>query len=927
MRTTLHTAVALALGALPLAAQSAGDILASSNWRSIGPANFGGRIVDIEVAPNDRFTWYAVTGTGGIWKTTNNGQSFEVLFDEESAFSIGDLAIAPSNPEVLYVGTGEANNQRSSYWGNGVHKSTDGGKTWTHVGLDGTDHIGRVVIHPADPNRVYVAALGPLYSAGEHRGVYRTTNGGESWDLVKHIDADVGFVDIALHPAAPDTILAASYDRRRRAWDFRDEGPGSALWRSTDGGDRWTKVSGIADGDIGRIGVRFHPADPALAFAIVENNNAAPSGDGGRSRRGNAEEDASTIPADVDPELYPLGLGETEEAPGDAPAARPIGGEFYRSEDAGKSWTKVSSEPVGGAPHYYYGQLTLDPNDKDTAYVMGVRVAVTRDGGKSWSSNGFDNRLHVDHHAVWIDPADSKRALLGNDGGIGQTWDGGKSWQYHDDLPIGQFYAIAVDERVPYNIYGGTQDNGTWGIPSRSVTQAPLDHADAFKIGGGDGFYVQVDPSDPDTVYCESQFGGLTRVHLGTDARRGIRPRSARGQPELRFNWMSPLLISPHDPRTLYYGSQFLHRSEDRGDSWESISPDLTSADPDRLAGDVPHCTITTVDESPLQKGMLVVGTDDGHVWASADGGARWTEWTDRFEGVPARLWVSRVECSPHDADRVYVAFTGYREDDRNPYLFLSTDAGATFRPIANNLPSGASINVVQEHPRNPDCVLVGTEFGVHASLDAGATWHPLGSGLPTQPVHDLLVHPREEDVILGTHGRGFWVLDATVLAEANADVLRKPYHLYQPRDGRQTRRVFPTVRYPGVSGWSADRLEDRPIFRYHLRDNVGSVQLEVLDVTGEVVFTRRGETDPGVHEVVWSPGRGRGGRGARTRGTASTSGPGNYLLRMTVDGETAEHTFRVHAAPGAELDAAAGEEGELLEESFDEGERGDRDF
>jgi photosystem II stability/assembly factor-like uncharacterized protein len=907
------------------AAGPAARALAAGTWRSLGPANFGGRIVDFAVDPTDRFTWYAATATGGVWKTTNNGQTFEPLFDREAVYSIGDIAIAPSDPQVLYIGTGEANNQRSSYWGNGVHRSADAGKTWNHVGLDGTDHIGRVVVHPTDPQVAYVAAVGALYRPNPERGIYRTRDGGQSWTCVKHIDEDVGFVDIAIDPKTPDNLLAASYDRRRRAWDFRDEGPGSALWRSGDGGDSWTKVRGIPDGAIGRIGVEFHPADPQIAYAIVENNNPAPAAraeeraDRGAGRR-------REVPPDVDPELYPLGLGNPDAAPAAGAAAapaRPIGGEVYKSTDGGQTWKKVSERAVAGSPHYYYGQLRLDPNDTETLYALGVRVAVCRDGGRTWNSDEFDSRLHVDHHALWIDPADSRRALLGNDGGIGQTWDGGRTWIFHDDLPIGQFYAVTVDLREPYNVYGGTQDNGTWGMPSRSVTNRPLGHADAYKIGGGDGFHVQVDPTDPDVVYSESQFGGLSRLHLATDQRRSIKPRSARGQPPLRFNWMAPLLISPHDPRTVYFGSQYLHRSENRGDDWDTISGDLSSNDGDRLRGDVPHCTITTIDESPRQKGQLWVGTDDGRVWTSPDGGRTWVELSDRFPGLPPRLWVSRVACSPHDAARAYVAFTGYREDDRTPYLFLTTDGGTSFRSIVNDLPPGGSVNVVREHPRNADCVLVGTEFGVFASVDAGASWHPLGSGLPTQPVHDLVVHPREEDVVIGTHGRGIYILDATALAEFGAETLARPQHVFAARDGRLVRNTFPTVRYPGTPAWTADRQENRAVFRYHLREDLdGRVQISVLDIAGKVVFERRGETTAGLHEVVWAPTGGRGGRGGG--GAAATGGPGDYLLRIAFGETVVERPFRVHPAPGTDADAAA-EDGEEFD-SFAPREEPDRD-
>ncbi len=889
-------------------------VLEANDWRELGPVNFAGRIVDIEVDPSDRFTFYAVSATGGIWKTVNNGTTFESVFEVPGVISIGDLAVAPSDPNVLYVGTGEANNQRSSYWGNGVHRSKDGGKTWKHVGLDGTDHIGRIVVHPSNPDIAFVAALGPLYRSGEHRGIYRTKDGGENWEAVQQIDADVGFVDVAIDPHDPNVILAASYDRRRRAWDFRDEGPGSAVWRSSDGGDSWRKVRGIPRGDIGRIGLAIHPGQKDLAFAIVENNNPAPTARPEREPRGDDGRAAGASPGTIGASR------ERGPAAGATPfafaAARPIGGEVYRSTDGGKSWDKVSEEAVGGSPHYYYGQIRLDPKNPDHLWALGVNVYESTDGGKNWDTR-FGRGLHVDHHALWIDPTDPRRALLGNDGGLAQTRDGGAHWDHLSELPLGQFYAVAVDLREPYRVYGGTQDNGTWAIPSQPVSSRALDHRDAYKIGGGDGFQVAVDPTDPNVVYGESQFGALYRVDLGSGARASIRPSSRRGEPRLRFNWMSPLLLSSHNPSTLYFGSQYVHRSRNRGDDWETISPDLTSNDPDRLSGDVPHCTVTAIAESPLKSGLLLAGTDDGRVWLTHDDGGRWTELTDRFEGVPSRLWVSRIETSPHDADRLYVAFTGYREDDRNVYLYLSTDGGESFRSIANDLPAGGSVNVVREHPRNENCVLVGTEFGVFASIDCGAHWAPLGKGLPTVAVHDLLVHPREPDVVVGTHGRGIWVLDATLLEDFDTDMLRAAMHVLPVRDGRRLRSEFPSIRYQGSRGWSADSWDGRAVFRYVLtREGSDRTQIEVFDVTGERVFSRRGEREPGLHTVEWRE------RGQRGRGAASDR-PGDFLLRITRGEDVQERTFRVHPAASLseddedvlegyeELDLFAEEEGE----------------
>lgn len=854
--------------ALPLAAQAspaelARDALGGMEWRSLGPSNFGGRVVDVEVDPRDRSVWYVVTGSGGIWKTVNKGTTFEPLFDRQPVFSIGDLALAPSAPDVLYVGTGEANNQRSSYWGNGIWKSTDAGKTWSHVGLEGTDHIGRVVVHPKNPDIVYVAALGALYSPNRERGLYRTTDGGKSWNCVQWISEDVGFVDIVLDPSDPGRLLAASYDRRRRAWDFRETGPGSGIWRSEDAGATWERIEGgLPGGEIGRIGLAYAPSDPAIVYATIENGNPAVP---------EAKTDVGTTEA---------ASGRREPSEGTAPRRRLIGGEIYRSQDGGKSWKKVNESQVGGSPAYYYGQIVVDPRDAETVYVLSVPLWRSRDGGKTWK-NDTARGIHVDHHALWIDPTDTAHLLLGNDGGMHESFDRGEHWDHFNELPIGQVYAIGVDLQDPYWVWGGLQDNGTWGIPSAQTTSLPLSRSDALRINGGDGFYVVVDPRDPDLIYSESQFGALSRLHVHRGERKSIRPQAERGQPRLRFNWMSPIALSPQHPDTIYFGSQYLHRSRNRGDDWQTISPDLTTNDAAKIEGDVPHCTITTIAASPLRAGLLWVGTDDGRVWLTRNDGERWIELTDRFQDVPRGLWVSRVEASYHDEKIAYVAFTGYREDDRNPYLFLTTDGGDTFRSLSANLPR-ASVNVVREHPRNPDVLLVGHESGVCASIDAGGTWHPLGSKLPTTPVHDLVVHPREPDVVVGTHGRGVWVLDATPLEELDDDLLARPFHAFRARDGRQLGVSYSNRYSSSNRTWTADRSEHGAAFHYWLREESDAgVSLEVVDATGKVLRTIAGSSKAGLHRVLFDPnaGRGRGGFGGGRR--EPPPGPGQYAVRV----------------------------------------------
>lgn len=881
------------------------SVFSAMSWRSLGPTNFSGRVVDIAVHPENARTFYVATASGGLFKTDSGGTRFEALFQDQPAFSIGDVALAPSRPEVVYVGTGEANNQRSSYWGDGVYRSNDGGKTWQHVGLRGTDHIGRIVVHPTNPDTVWVAALGALYKPNEERGLYMTTDGGQTWEKTLSISPDVGVVDVAIHPQNPDVLWCASYERRRRAWDFSEDGAGSAIWRSSDSGKTWKKVTkGLPSGQIGRIGLDAFAGDGDIVYACVENNNPR----GATAPRTRPEGNDTHDETIDDPKgLYPIyradALEDVDPAPG--AVARPIGGQVYRSEDGGKSWSLASGErSVGGSPGYYYGQIRVDPSDADRVYVLGVTIAFTEDGGETWRPRrgrrggrgdgaaagrmSFGRSLHVDHHALWIDPKDGDHCLLGNDGGLGQSWDGGRTWDHLAHIPAAQFYAVAVDNRDPYWIYGGTQDNGTWALPSRTGHSGGILPENVHKIGGGDGFQVAIDPDDPDVVYYESQFGALRRSNLATGEGAGIRPQSRKGQPSLRFNWMSPILMSPHDPRTIYFGSQYVHRSDDRGDSWEVISPDLSANDRDRLAGDVPHCTVTCIDESPLRRDRIWAGTDDGRVWMTSTGGKRWTELSDRFPDLPPRLWVSRIELSPHDEDTAFVAFTGYREDDRAPYLYLTTDGGETFLSIANDLPL-ASVNVVCHHPANEDMVLVGTEMGAFVSIDWGAHWFELGD-LGASPVHDLVVHPRELDVVLATHGRGMFVLEGELLESLSADSMRQPIQVLPPTDGYSVRRA-PNRGYFGRRTWTAANPPTAPTFGYILADAAEQpVTLKVLDATGEERWSWTSDEDssgPGLHRIRFGQsnqqgGNQRGGRLAnfsRGRGRRASLAPGDYVL------------------------------------------------
>ena len=884
-------------------------------WRSIGPVNMAGRITDIEAVEGTTRIVYAGTAGGGVWKTVNNGTTWRPIFDDQPHLSIGDIAIASSDPDVVWVGTGEANNRQSSSYGAGVYRSNDAGATWTHVGLEASGSIGRIVIDPGDPNVVYVAAAGDLFKADPERGLFKTTDGGRSWSRSHVIDEDTGFIDVVMDPTDSRILFAASYQRRRAPFGFNGGGPGSGLWRTDDAGRTWQPVTGglPPTGQWGRTGVAIHRADPRVMYALIEP--------GPSTRR----------PIDPAAPLDPSRPG------------------LWRSDDAGATWRIVSNE---NRRPMYFSQVRVDPRDPDVVYVLARAAMRSIDGGRTFEplgdaplfgrdyapdAAGRRGPSHVDHHALWIDPDDPEHLMLGHDGGIDFSYDAGRSWEFQDKMPIGTVYEVAVDMRRPYFVYGGFQDRGMWGGPSRVSNIGGITKAHWFELYDGDGWHVQVDPDEPDVVYGRVSPGGggtIWRFDLARGEQRFIRPtatpvegQAPNGPPNVRpatpagepyrFNWNPPLVLSPHDSRTVYFGAHRLFISRDRGDSW-TATPDLTGA-PDRAAmtimgipnadpmtarndGVGQYGTIVSIAESPVEPGVLWVGTDNGRLQLSRDGGATWSDVSGGMANAPTDALVEAIEPSHTDPGRAYVALDGHLAGDFRPYLFRTDDYGATWTSVATNLPAMGHVNVVREDPRNPRLLYVGTEHGFHISLDAGAHWTRFMNGLPAAPSDDLVIHPREQDLVLGTHGRSIYILDdITPLQQLTPDILAADVHLFDVRPGVLWNRDIRTTHGGGTSMFRAENPPDGTYISYLLGTAApgGDVRIVVADASGRVVRELSGPGDAGLHRIVWdlreAPPAGADrdptdwrGMSAPPRGAAVP--PGTYVARLVVG----ERTFTV---------------------------------
>lgn len=834
------------------------DLFKAFEWRNIGPANMGGRISDIRALDDDYRYVIVASASGGVWKSKNAGTTWEPIFDNYGSSSIGAVAVFQKDPSLIWVGTGEANVRNSVIWGDGIYKSTDGGKTFTRMGLKETHHIARIVTHPTNPDIVYVAAQGHLWAYTGERGLFKTIDGGETWQKLANglpIDSKTGCIDIKMDPKNPDILYAAFWQRLRRPYRFESGGPIGGIFKSSDRGQSWKKLTnGLPSGDIGRIGLAIFRKNPQIVLAIIEH--------GFQPQRGTPDYD----------DMSKLGSG------------------VYRSEDAGESWKYMNR--YNNRP-FYYSQIYINPSDDKLVYAMGTSAQVSEDGGKTFQQ-GMPG-IAGDFHVMWIDPHSKDRYYVGNDKGISLTHDHGKHFNFFDNFAIGQIYEVSVDMRDPYYVYVGLQDNGVWGGPSNSRDYNGILNEHWFKFHSGDGFYTAADPTDWMTVYSERQNGRLNRNHaLFRQMSKPITPTQTNTfnwndvipetkdskRPTVRMNWNTPFIISHHNPHTLYYGANFLFKSVNRGDQWRVISPDLSTNDPEKtiresggltrdVTGAETHCTIVAISESPLMPGLIWTGTDDGNVQLTRDDGKIWSNVRSNIKGVPEGLWVSRVEASHFDQGTCYVAFDGHRSDIFKPYLFKTTDFGKTWENIGSNLPDGYCIHVVREDKKNKNLLFVGTEFAVFTSINGGATWTRLMNGMPAVSVHDLKIHPRDCDLIAGTHGRSVWILDdITPLQQITDEILEADAHLFDSpvatrweaisRGATRGHQLFigrnplSMVQVPPSN--SPSRIQNTATLNYYLKEKAKSKPvLEISNLKGTMKIEIKLENLPGINRCRWN--------------------------------------------------------------------------
>lgn len=836
--------------------------------RSIGPAGMSGRVSDIDVNPREPTTIFVGAATGGVWRSRDGGVSWQPVFDDQPVLGVGAVAVSPSNPDVVWVGTGEGNPRNSAGVGNGVYRSLDGGDSWEFMGLDGSERIHRIVIHPEDPRTVFVGAMGPAWSDGEQRGVFRTTDGGASWERILYVDEGTGVADLVMDPENPDKLFAAMWSYRRWPWFFRSGGPGSGLYVTRNGGANWSRLGpedGLPAGELGRIGVAISRSNPDVVYALVEAERS----------------------------------------------------ELLRSDDGGVHWRTVNDRD-GVAPRpFYYADLRVDPSNENRLYSLHGAVQVSEDAGLSFRTVVPSQIIHGDVHELWIHPRDSRFMILGEDGGIAITHDRGRNWRFVENLPLAQFYHLDVDMDVPFNVYGGLQDNGSWFGPMTVWAQRGIMNLHWTRVGSGDGFRTLTDLGDPRYGYSMSQGGNLRRFDKTTGERRDIKPLHPEGA-ALRFNWNTALSQDPHEPATIYLGSQFVHRSRDGGASWEIISPDLTTNDSGKQrqsesgglsidnSGAENHTTILSIQPSPVEPGLIWVTTDDGNVQVTRDGGATWTNTGGNIPGVPAATYIPHVEASRHDPATAYVVLDDHRRGNWTPYVYRTEDYGSSWQSVATDDIYGYA-HVIEEDPEEPRLLFLGTEFGMYVSFDAGASWTAWRNGLPPAPVRGIVVHPRDHDLAIGTHGRAAYIIDDIRPLRALAAELEA---------AGEALRVFPLApaiqyveaeaqgyRSTGHAMFMGDLRPYGALLHYWLAQGTvdGGAAIEVLDGSGEVIRTLAGTANRGLNRVVWD---------LRMAGEDDGAGPwalpGRYAVRVTVGETIAEGTIEVVADPRVDISPAS---------------------
>ncbi len=904
----LAVASAILLFAPPSAAQSpstgslSADHLAGIQPREIGPATMSGRIVDLAVVEKDPRIFYVATSTGGIWKTADNGIRWTALFQDQPVHSMGDIAVHQTDTAVVWAGTGERASRQSNGWGDGVYRSEDGGATWSHMGLDESRHIGRITLHPDDSNVVYVASMGHLWGPNEEdRGLYRSMDGGQSWDRILYVDEETGAVDVRIDPENPEILYAAMYQRRRRPWGFHGGGPGSGLYKSVDGGDSWTRLTnaglenGLPTGDIGRIGIDIYRSDPNIVYASIEQG-----------------------------ERYNASTAYEQREAG-----------LYRSEDRGETWELMSDwnpRPM------YASQPKVDPSDDQRVYMMNS-YSYSDDGGETFTQPRGD-RTHGDDRLVWVNPEDSNHVMKADDGGLGISYDRGNHFLYVTNLPVSQWYRVSVDMAHPYHIYGGLQDNGSWRGPSQVYRSEGIINQDWTKWGGGDGFLTLVDTTDNRTSYVESQYLGLNRNDLVTGEEKFIRPNQPEGyiaprrnwdtwpdlsDPEQRLgnamppgNWDGPFIISPHDNHTLYAGLNELYKSTDQGDSWRALGDLTTQTDrrtleimdqePDSfvlsLDDGIPYWpTLTAVAESEFTPGILYVGTDDGQVQVSRDDGESWTNVTDRLPGAPEMMWVNAIHPSKLVEGRLYLAANNYRNDDYGNYAWRSDDDGMTWERVTGDLPAEQVVRVVRDDQRNPDVLWMATEFGAFWSRDGGASWHELDAGFPTVAVNDLVVHPRDNDLVLATHGRGVWILDqVNAFQELTPEVQARPAHLFSIEPAEQI-RYRSDQAHTGNMIFEGENPPAGAILDYWLAEGGTSPGINVFDEAGDEVAVVPAPDEAGLNRAVWNLRHSMADGGSENGLEGPFVVPGLYTVRLELNGTVSEQVVRVLEDPRIDAD------------------------